>query len=473
MPIVKNSFVILIILAGVVLASCKKDRLYDGQDQILTFSTDTLTFDTVFTTVGSVTRYFRVENPLKEAIKIEEIRLVGLNGNQFRINVDGISGRSISEVEIPAQDYIYIFAEATIDPNNQNNPFVVLDEIQYFYNGVQQSSYLRAWGQNAHFHYGEIIEGDSVWQNDKPHVVVRTGEFPGVGVEAFGSLTIEPGCRVYFNQGSAIFSDGPVSIGSPGCPDSVILQTDRVEDLPNGLAFESTPGMWLGIVLRSGATGTFNNVCIKNATYGIAGRWIADDFTSFNTGNQPIIEMDKVQILHSSISSLFCLNSQVTASNCIFTEANSSLATLAMGGSYVFDNCTFSGTGQDEALALSNFASNGVQGSYGNLNQTTFTNCIIYGGKSDEILLNNEAGYSFDYLFQNCLVRTNLNTDTSTFVNCITDSSPMFDIGADRAFSLSSNSPCIGAGTANTLIDDYYCYPHNSPRDIGAVAYQN
>ena len=469
----KNSPIILVLLAVILFCSCKKDRFYEGQGQVLTFSADTLTFDTVFTTVGSVTRYFRVENPLKEAIKIDEIRLVGLNGTQFRINVDGISGRSVTDVEIPPQDYVYIFAEATIDPNNQNNPFVVLDEIQYVYNGTQQSSYLRAWGQNAHFHYGEIIEGDSVWQNDKPHVVVRTGNFPGVGIEAFGSLTIEPGCQVYFNQGSAIFSDGPVIIGAPGCPDSVVLQTDRVEDLPNGVEFETTPGMWLGVILRNGATGSFNNVCIKNATYGIAGRWVFDDFTDFSVSNQPVISMDKVKILYSSNSNLFCLNSQVTASNCIFNEANASLATLAMGGSYSFENCTFSGTGQNEALVLSNFASNGIQGSYGDLSQANFINCIIYGGKSDELLLNNEDAANFNYLFEHCLIRTNLNTDTTTFVNCITDSPPLFDNSADITFSLESNSPCIGTGKANSLLDDYYCNPHNSPRDIGAVAFQN
>ena len=109
-----------------LLFSCKKDSFYSGQGQILTFSNDTLTFDTVFTTLGSVTRYFKVENPLKEAIKIDEISLAGLNGNQFRINVDGISGISLQDVEIPAQDYVYIFAEVTVDPNNQNNPLSLI-----------------------------------------------------------------------------------------------------------------------------------------------------------------------------------------------------------------------------------------------------------------------------------------------------------------------------------------------------------
>ncbi|MDC3209179.1 hypothetical protein OAT96_00370 [Chitinophagales bacterium] len=468
-----KNIIFYISVLSIILFSCKKDSFYSGQGQILTFSNDTLTFDTVFTTLGSVTRYFRVENPLKEAIKIDEISLAGLNGNQFRINVDGIPGTSIQDLEIPAQDYVYIFAEVTVDPNNQNNPFVLLDEISYSYNGVQQKSYLRAWGQNAYFHFGEIIEGDSIWQNDKPHVVVRTDTFPGVGVEAFGSLTILPGCQVYFNQGSAIFSDGPIIIGSSGCQDSVTLQTDRVEDLPNGLEFATTPGLWLGVILRNGATGSFNNVRIKNATYGIAGRWIFDDFTDFSVSNQPIIDLDKVQILHASNSSIFCLNSQLTASNCLFNDANKSLATLAMGGSYQFENCTFSGTGQNEAVALSNFASNGIQGSYGDLQQANFSNCIIYGGKSNEILLNNENAAAFNFLFENCLLRTTLDTDTSTYINCITDMGPSFDFTADNPFSLSINSPCIGAGLANGLTDDLYCQAHNSPKDIGAVAYQN
>lgn len=466
-------FVLSLFFLSIALFSCKKDRFYEGNNDVLTFSNDTLTFDTVFTTVGSITRYFKVENPLKEAIKIDEIRLAGIPGTQFRINVDGISGTAVYDIEIPAQDYIYIFAEVTVDPNLQSNPFILLDEIQYFYNGNQQNSYLRAWGQNAYFHYGEIIEGDSIWQNDKPHVVVRTDSFPGVGVEAFGSLTILPGCRVYFDQGSAIFSDGPVTIGSPGCADSVVLQTDRVEDLPNGLEFESTPGLWLGIILRSGATGNFNNVSIKNASYGIAGRWIFDDFTSFNSGNQPQITMDKVQIQFSAVSSLFCLNSKLTATNCIFDDANNNLVTLAMGGDYELTNCTLNGTGQGEALAVSNFASNGNQGAYGDLSNAHFTNCIIYGGKSDELLLNDEGNADFNYLFENCLLRTTFSIDTIGYVDCIANQNPNFDGSESAAFSLGVNSPCIGSGKSTLLTTDFYCIPHNNPFDIGAVAFQN
>ncbi|MEZ4928677.1 MAG: hypothetical protein R2777_01510 [Chitinophagales bacterium] len=467
-----KQIVILFLLTALLFAtSCKKDRLYSGSDEVLKFSADTLTFDTVFTSVGSITRYFKVENTLKETVKLDKVELMGLPGTQFRINVDGEPGRIIENIEIPAKDYIYIFAEVTVDPNNQNNPFVLLDEIEYHYNGIVQKSYLRAWGQNAYFHYGEVITGDSIWNNDKPHVVVRNDSFPGVGIESFGSLQIKAGCKVYFTAGSGIFSDGPLTIGEPNCMDSVVLQSDRIEDLPNGLIYDDMKGLWLGIVLRNGATGTFHNTIINNATYGILGRWIFDDFSTFSQSNQPQLVLDKVKIKNTSNTALFCLNANVECNNSIFYSAGNGLATLAMGGNYDFTNCTFYGTGEQAAVALSNYASNGTQGGYGNLTAANFTNCIIYGSKNDEFSINNDDIADFNFDLKNCLVKTSLNTDTSTYTNCIFNQNPQFENTQEGNFHLRDNSPCIATGTNSTYLYDYYCNLHNNPFDIGAILY--
>lgn len=465
------SAILLLAVTFVIFSSCKRDRVYEGNSPILSFSEDTLTFDTVFTSLGTITRYFKVENTSNSDVRLDKIQLAGLHGSTFRLNIDGVAGNDLENVIIPAKDYIYIFAEATIDPNNQNNPFILIEEIQYFYNQIEQKSYLRAWGQNAYFHYGEIIEGDSIWQNDKPHVVIRNDSFPGVGVEAFGSLTILPGCKVYFSQNSGIFSDGPVTIGMPNCTDSVILQTDRVEDLPNGFEYFDKGGLWLGIIMRNNAVANLHNVCIKNATYGIMGRWLFDDYSTFTISNAPTIHLENVQIVYSSNSSIFGLNAKITASNSIFHESDQSLATLALGGEYQFENCTFNHSGQDEAIILSNFASNGAQGAYGDLNQADFINCIVYGGKIDELLLNNESNADFNFLFTNSLLKTSLNTDTIGYVDCIINQNPMYDSEAPYLFYLDSNSPCLAAGTSSSSILDYYCRPHNSPKDIGAVAF--
>ena len=50
------------LIIGLVISSCRKDDYYTGSDVVLRFSVDTLTFDTVFTEVGSATRVLKVYN---------------------------------------------------------------------------------------------------------------------------------------------------------------------------------------------------------------------------------------------------------------------------------------------------------------------------------------------------------------------------------------------------------------------------
>ncbi|MBK9737739.1 MAG: hypothetical protein IPO92_23495 [Saprospiraceae bacterium] len=60
------TFVILIF----VVISCQRDGYYEGNDVQLTFSNDTLRFDTVFTSLGSSTRFIKIFNPKSEPILI-------------------------------------------------------------------------------------------------------------------------------------------------------------------------------------------------------------------------------------------------------------------------------------------------------------------------------------------------------------------------------------------------------------------
>ena len=76
----KKGFTLFILIAAVSFSlllnsSCRKEQFGNGS---LSFSTDTLTFDTVFTSLGSTTRYFKVFNTDKKAVKIQDIRLMHL-----------------------------------------------------------------------------------------------------------------------------------------------------------------------------------------------------------------------------------------------------------------------------------------------------------------------------------------------------------------------------------------------------------
>ena len=146
-------FLLIAIIASTSIfwfSSCFENEFPYEDTGSLQFSMDTLTFDTVFSAVGSATRSFKVYNASTDPIEISRVTLAGGNTSNFRLNVDGVPTRtSLENIRIPAQDSIYIFAEVTVDPNDLNTPYVITDEVQFDLNGQEQRVVLEAWGQNA------------------------------------------------------------------------------------------------------------------------------------------------------------------------------------------------------------------------------------------------------------------------------------------------------------------------------------
>ena len=470
-------FIICIIILGISLSSCRKELLYKGNEKILSFSSDTLQFDTVFTQIGTVTRFFKIENPSQNAILLKKIELMNLNGlNTFRINVDGVSGTKFENITIPPKDFIYVFAEATIDPMNLTNPFVILDEIRYSFNDVIQSSYLEAWGRDAYFHRGEVYIGKNItWLADKPHVILRDDTFPGVGVDSSSVLNIEPGCEIYSAQGTGIFVDGELHVGALGNQDSVVFRSARIETLQNEINFEENPGLWQGITLFSGSKATFYNVCINQAIWGLQIRRFSEDINDMLVdAARPEVILDKVQIKNSALNALIALNADLTVTNSIFYYSGANTVAIALGGKAKFDNCTIynngvAGSDDSEGLILSNF----VQTSQGTgvhpLESADFTNVLIHGNASEQLIFSEDDLVDFNYNFTNCLLKTELESQGG-FTNCLFNQDPLFEDANDANFNLRDNSPCINAGVDNGITEDIYFSPRLS-FDIGAVAY--
>ena len=121
---------ILVIALFLGFASCNKPPKFSDDSSLkVAFSTDTVTFDTVFTTIGSSTRQLMIYNNNDENLKISSIRLEGGNQSQFSINVDGQSGYQFSDIEIYSKDSIFVFVRVTVNPNDQNTPFFVEDKL--------------------------------------------------------------------------------------------------------------------------------------------------------------------------------------------------------------------------------------------------------------------------------------------------------------------------------------------------------
>jgi hypothetical protein len=68
---------LMIGLLAISMISCQKDQFILGSDALVGFSADSLKFDTVFTSVGSVTKSFKIKNQNNQKIKLSEIKLMG------------------------------------------------------------------------------------------------------------------------------------------------------------------------------------------------------------------------------------------------------------------------------------------------------------------------------------------------------------------------------------------------------------
>ncbi len=478
----KLLFVFTLPAIVLLLSNCRKEQFGNGN---LSFSNDTLTFDTVFTSLGSTTKYFKVFNTDKKAVKISDIRLMHLTGDQFRINVDGVNGDHFSEIEIPAKDSIYVFVEVTVNPNSAITPFVIIDDVQFSIGGNTSTVHLQAFGQNAHYHYGEELKNDTVayWSNDLPHVVIANDNSPGIYIRCGSTLNIRPGCKVFFAGNSGIFVEGTLNANALTWSDSIVFQGARLEQF-----YDDKPGQWFGITFLRNydcvPQGSFNHCVLNESTYGIYAGAGLDTLGPLYVGPayRPFVSVLNCIIKNCSDNAIYGFNAQIYAENSIFYAAGGNLVQLGLGGDYTFSQCTMYNTGsryvehKSETLLLSNlFSVNNVVVATEPL-KTTFTNCVVYGSLRNEISFNNFDGTGFDNAFNYTCVKTPQDTFemfATGFNNMLYNQDPHFreaDAGDFTPDTTGGFSPLIDFAPTGPGNDIYgTTRPQNSKWEVGAV----
>jgi hypothetical protein len=469
-----SSVLLLVLLVGFIFSSCRKDKLLTDGSAKLSFAADTLTFDTVFTTLGSTTEFIRVYNKNNGKVNIDEIRLGGGSQSPFRLNVDGVPGSVANDVELNGKDSMYIFVAVTIDPTNQKNPIFFIDSIMFQTNGNLQKVYLIAWGQDAHFFISEEI-CTQTWTNDKPYVILNS-----MAIDSGCTLTINPGCKIYFGGNSSlyVYATGKIIVNGTQT-DSVNFRNVRLEKF-----YQDKAGQWGGIFLLRGSTGNqFNYAEISNSTYGLQlGNSIDTNVNNYTFANRSEATIKNCIIRSSLRNGIFCFYSELNAENCLIYEAGDNMAVFGMGGKYTFTHCTFANYGSNylehkkASLLLSNVF-------YNQLTNTAhirdidaqFTNCIIYGSIDEEIdtSIADPATSTYSYKFKNCLLKTERNINNTTyFENCKKNEDPQFKDRADDDYRITDTSPCRDAGIVTSVTTDLDGFARDGTPDMGCYEYQ-
>lgn len=422
----------LVLLLAATLSSCRQDRFTPNANVDLRFETDTLLFDTVFVTAGSITKRFKVYNPTNQNIAIDEVYLAGrrFTGNSpYRININGIPTNNLAGVELLAGDSMYVFVEVTIDPNSSNTPFIVTDSVIFRSGNRIGKVLLAAYGQNAVFYNGEILPCNTVWTADKPIVVYNS-----VLVDSACQLTILPGAKVYFNKNSTLFVQGSLRVlGLPQQP--VVFRGDRLDPFYRDLA-----GAWNGIHFLVGST---NNE-IRSAEMYNGNIAIRVDSLPADGSASPNLILNRVRIDNFAIVGLLGFTARIEAYNTLISNCGLYNFLGDFGGEYTFRHATlvnFS-TGFSRGFPLFALTNRDLNGRP-NTARLVMQNSIVWGSRQEEFALDTTRATGFTAELSHTTLRSQRTQLVGTALQF---ADPRFKNVGEKNFEIDTLSPAFRAG---------------------------
>ncbi|ARV07724.1 hypothetical protein BTO04_13920 [Polaribacter sp. SA4-10] len=488
----------IICIAFISVSSCRKDFTTIPNFGSLAFSKDTIFLDTVFTNIGSATYNLKVYNRGNNSITIPEIKLENGTSSNYRLNVDGIPGKEFTEIDILANDSIYVFVETTIDVSNIPNPLYT-DRILFDTGSNQQDVDLVTLVQDANFIFpgrdaismkidsltldgtptsiqGRFLtDAELTFTNTKPTVIYGYAAVP-----ANNTLTIEAGAKVHFHNNSGLIVDDKASLKVNGTlTEKVVFEGDRLE---NG--FSNISGQWGAIWMRAGSKDNeIYHAQIKNGIIGIL-------IDSIGSPSTPTLKLQNTEIYNHSNFGILARETNIEAHNVVIGSAGQASLAATIGGTYNFTHSTFANYWNNSlrqlpAVIVNNFfVYNNDAGEEitetRDLKAANFTNCIFDGNNNIEFVLDKVEGSLFNYTISNCLIQFNDSNDSFTdtaeldFTNAtfyqdiILNGFSNFRDTQNEDFIIGEESDLINKAKTTTFSLDILGVDRTSSPDIGA-----
>lgn len=454
----------LIELVGVlaicaILGACATDDDFTTSATArLTFSSDTLSMDTVLSEIATSTRTFTIYNKNDKGIRIRSAHLEAGANSPFRVNIDGVFIHTgyAADIEVRRKDSVAVFVAATLPESGEEYPLFVRDKLVLLLeSGATQEVVLEAYGQDVETKHGWVIATDTVLSGRKPYHI-----FDSLYVAEGATLSIEEGVRFYFRNGAGMRVDG--RIVAHGTVDSpIVFRGDRTDDLVPGQPYDRVPGQWKGILLTSRSFDNHFDYCdIHSADYGIRCDSSAMESEKLRIENSIIHNM-KGDALELRSCKAFVGNSQLSnaGGNCVTQYGGDSrFIHCTLANFYLFD--------LNRGAAL--FFSNQLVGNKYPIERAEFINCMLTGYSSDEIYgeQSDDKTLPFRYQFSSCLMDMAPESGAA-FVDVLWDTSDNevsregnfvpFDTGR-LLFDFRLDQRSVAIGSANVAVTREY-YP--------------
>lgn len=430
---------LLLLLISLLFTACEKDEdITEEMNAKLSFSTDSILFDTVFTSIGSTSRRLKIYNPNEQAILISNIKLTGGFSSAYSLNINGQAADEVKLLRLNGKDSMNVFIKVNVNPTDQNLPFLVKDSVEFFYNDKRKSIPLVAYGQNANFITNVSIKENTKWNSKLPYLIYKS-----VTIEEGANLTVAPGSKLLFHSNATMNIKGTLDVQGTKA-DSVLFASDRLED-----SYMDEPAQWNGLHFYPKSRNShINYAIIKNAVVGIT-------CDSLSTTNQPKLLLTNSLVKNMEVVGFLGYQTELTGFNNLFYNCGQYLVYGAGGGKYNLKQNTLVGYNpqyarKTAAVYFSDFVSL-TQSDHLTLD---LQNNIIWGNLPNEFQVDKKSASTIvsAVIKNNALKSTELSySNTGNYLNI----DPLFVNPFLSNFKLSKNSPALNKGL-NLSNDPYF-----------------
>lgn len=431
--------IVLMSVFTLILAGCIEDGIDTSPSSQPDFSVDTLFMGTVFTGQPTPTNRFMVYNRHDKIMRISDISIAG-GSSCFRLNVDGFAGESFQDVEIRPNDSIYVFVEATLNPNGSPGLSEINETIDFTTNGVKRSVVIHADGQDVTRLEGAVIDSDTRFDATYPYQI-----FDSLVVSPGATLTLAPGTTLHFHDKAFCRVEGTlVSEGTPEQP--VNLCGDRTGNVVGQIPFDLMASQWRGLEFASESRGNrLSHTIVRNTVSGV----LADSLSQVSLLN--------CRLRNSAGYTLRARYADLHIVGCELAEAAEGVFSIT-GGTTTVNHSTianyylFSAL-RGESVQFYHYNADSDNGSEMPYLVADFTNSIIYGNGSD-LSVGDFTGCQVT--LRRCLLKS-AGADDDNFINCLWESDPLYyTVRSDYYFDyrLQPDSPALGTADPSLTLPE-------------------
>lgn len=472
--------------------SCRNDLgTFETGRNPLWFSTDTISFDTIISTLNMPVKRFTIHNRSEKPVKISRIYIrngeSGYGQRAFRFTVNGDTSCEVRDLVIEGRDSVYVFMRIGMPLSGQNQPFIVDAYFQCDMADCKssQSVYLYAFGQDAYYWKPDRIFAKPYPNADKPTVIdtqyiryfIWSPQTHSFGANdkpyaIFGYLTvpsgqtldIPAGARLHFAPGAGIWVQAGATLRINGTLERpVLLSGLRLDTL-----YKDQAGQWGHVWLGAESKDhQIRHAIIQNGTNGV---WLD---STLNPTARPNLILENTIIKNMANYGLVAYRNHVQGDNLVIGNCRNAVS-LRRGGQCRFIHCTFASysLGGHSLEMLEETTSGNTQ----NFSGCLFVNSIFYGSESNQIYLdvNNQQGDA--YLFNHCLIRQRETThfgNIDYFPVCAFNLDPRFHNPQKSDFRIADTlSGAYRKGIPTNVSSDITGLKRPSNPTVGAYEYQ-